>query len=126
MIDPDDALTQPRINTLVDRLKRSNPDAKFEKHSFKAVQDQAGDKLRGLIIDAAVGCIPDGMDPQEHYCRFILPMRLEMDMEYIRKQSFFYDLYLIGWTISLILFKAPLLVLGYRPAPVSMQVFAQK
>jgi putative ATP-dependent endonuclease of OLD family len=65
LIDPEDALTQPRINTLVDRLKRSHPDAKFEKHTFKAVQEQAGENLRALIVEAAVGLTPNDMDLQE-------------------------------------------------------------
>lgn len=66
---------------------------------------------------------PDGMDPQEHYCRIILPLRLEMDLEYIRRQSFWFDLRLIVWTVSLILVKAPLLALGFRPEPVKLESF---
>jgi lipopolysaccharide/colanic/teichoic acid biosynthesis glycosyltransferase len=49
---------------------------------------------------------PGGMDPQEHYRRVILPMRLEMDLEYVRRQSLWLDLYLIGHTIFLIAFKS--------------------
>ena len=108
-------------------------DIKTVENYYTAEQCRVLDVLPGLTGLPQVRYFPElsiidtgGMDPQEHYCRFILPMRLEMDMEYIRKQGFFYDLFLIGWTVSLILFKAPLLVLGYRPAPVSMQVFAQK
>jgi lipopolysaccharide/colanic/teichoic acid biosynthesis glycosyltransferase len=49
---------------------------------------------------------PAGMDPQEHYRRVILPMRLEMDLEYVRRQSVWLDLYLIGATMFLIAFKS--------------------
>ena len=63
---------------------------------------------------------PGGMDPQEHYQKVILPMRLEMDFEYIRRRSFWFDAGLIVWTIYLIVFRAPLLVLGVKPKPVSL------
>ena len=66
---------------------------------------------------------PDGMDAQEHYCRIVLPLRLEMDLEYIRRQAFWFDLGLIAWTVALIVGKAPLLALGYRPAPVTVEAF---
>lgn len=49
---------------------------------------------------------PGGMDPQEHYRRVILPMRLEMDLEYVRRRSLWLDIYLIGYTIFLIAFKS--------------------
>ncbi len=48
----------------------------------------------------------EGMDPQEHYRRVILPMRLAMDLEYVRRQSFWFDLKLIAWTAWLILFAS--------------------
>jgi lipopolysaccharide/colanic/teichoic acid biosynthesis glycosyltransferase len=48
----------------------------------------------------------DGMDPQEHYREVILPMRLDMDLEYVSRQSFWFDLYLIAWTAWLILFSS--------------------
>ena len=66
---------------------------------------------------------PGGMDPQEHYCRVILPLRLDMDLEYIRRQSFWFDLGLIFRTIGLILFKAPLLALGVKFDPVPIEAF---
>jgi lipopolysaccharide/colanic/teichoic acid biosynthesis glycosyltransferase len=47
-----------------------------------------------------------GMDPQEHYKTAILPMRLEMDLEYVRRQSFWLDLYLVAYTAYLILIKS--------------------
>ena len=40
--DPEHDLTQPRINTLIDRIRRGQPDVSFEKHSFNAVKEQAG------------------------------------------------------------------------------------
>jgi lipopolysaccharide/colanic/teichoic acid biosynthesis glycosyltransferase len=46
------------------------------------------------------------MDPQEYYYRFILPMRIDMDLEYIRTQSFRLDFYLIAATVYLILFRS--------------------
>ncbi|HYL77345.1 MAG TPA: sugar transferase [Bryobacteraceae bacterium] len=49
---------------------------------------------------------PGGMDPQEHYRRAILPMRLEMDLEYVRRQSLWLDIYLIAYTIFLVAFKS--------------------
>lgn len=49
---------------------------------------------------------PGGMDPQEHYRRVILPMRLEMDLEYVRRQSLWLDIYLIAYTIFLIAIKS--------------------
>jgi lipopolysaccharide/colanic/teichoic acid biosynthesis glycosyltransferase len=48
----------------------------------------------------------EGMDPQEHYKRIILPMRLEMDLEYVRRQSFWLDVGLILETARLVLFKS--------------------
>ena len=58
---------------------------------------------------------PGEMDPQLHYQKVILPVRLEMDLEYIRRRSFWFDLGLIGWTIYLIVVRAPLLALGVKP-----------
>ena len=49
---------------------------------------------------------PGGMDPLEHYRRVILPMRLEMDLEYVRRQSFWLDVSLIARTIFLIAVKS--------------------
>jgi lipopolysaccharide/colanic/teichoic acid biosynthesis glycosyltransferase len=46
---------------------------------------------------------PGGMDPQEHYRKVTLPMRLEMDMEYIRRRSLWLDIKLIAQTVWLIL-----------------------
>lgn len=63
--DPDDALTQARINTLIDRLRRSSEDVQFPKNTFQLVKEQAGENLRALIIDAASGNTPDDMDSKE-------------------------------------------------------------
>jgi lipopolysaccharide/colanic/teichoic acid biosynthesis glycosyltransferase len=61
--------------------------------------------------------IPHGedADAQEHYRGQMLPIRLEMDLEYIRRRSFGLDLYLILYTAYLILFKGPcILVFGHK------------
>ena len=105
-------------------------DVKTVENYYSAEQMRVLDVLPGLtglpqvrffpelsIID------PDGMNPQEHYCRIILPMRLEMDLEYIRRQTFWFDLTLIAWTVGLIVFKAPLLALGFRSGPVTVEAF---
>ena len=63
---------------------------------------------------------PGGMNPQEHYQRVILPVRLEMDLEYVRRQSFLFDAGLIGWTIYLIVVKAPMLALGMKQRRVEL------
>ena len=56
-----------------------------------------------------------GLDPQEHYKRVILPMRLEMDLEYVRRQSLALDVYLIARTAGLILIKSSkVLLFGTR------------
>jgi lipopolysaccharide/colanic/teichoic acid biosynthesis glycosyltransferase len=66
----------------------------------------------------AIDC--EGMDPQQHYREVVLPLRLELDLEYVRRQSLWYDLYLIAATIFLILFKSWYVVLvGTRPIPVA-------
>jgi len=58
---------------------------------------------------------PGGMDPQEHYKQVILPIRLEMDREYIERRSFWFDASLIAQTIFLIVVRAPALALGMAP-----------
>ncbi len=58
---------------------------------------------------------PGGMDPQEHYKRVILPIRLEMDLEYIARRSFWLDAGVIAQTIFLIVVKAPALAFGMAP-----------
>ncbi len=49
---------------------------------------------------------PGGMDPEEHYRRVVLPMRLELDLEYVRERTVWLDLHLICVTIFLITFEA--------------------
>lgn len=62
---------------------------------------------------------PGGLDPQEHYRRFILPLRLEMDLEYTRRRSLCLDLYLILRTLWLIGVKAWVILLsGQKQRPV--------
>jgi lipopolysaccharide/colanic/teichoic acid biosynthesis glycosyltransferase len=49
---------------------------------------------------------PGDLDPQEHYRQIILPLRLTLDLEYIRRQSVRYDLYLLARTFLCIAFKS--------------------
>ena len=67
---------------------------------------------------------PGDMDPQLHYQTVMLPIRLEMDLEYIRRRSFWFDLGLIAWTIYLIVVRAPLLALGFKPRPSTLALLA--
>jgi lipopolysaccharide/colanic/teichoic acid biosynthesis glycosyltransferase len=67
---------------------------------------------------------PGGMDPQEHYQKVILPVRLEMDLEYIRRQSFWFDAGLIIWTVYLIVVRAPLMAIGLKPRRVELPQLA--
>ncbi len=69
---------------------------------------------------------PGGMDPQVHYQQVILPVRLEIDLEYIRRRSFWFDAGLIVWTIYLILVRAPLMVLGVKARPVQLPELARE
>lgn len=68
---------------------------------------------------------PQGMDPQQHYQQVILPMRLAMDLEYIRRQSFWFDAGLIFWTIYLLVVRAPLMALGVKPRPLELPDLAR-
>ncbi|MGA8598516.1 MAG: sugar transferase [Bryobacteraceae bacterium] len=64
---------------------------------------------------------PSGMDPHQHYHSVILPMRLEMDLEYVRKRSFWLDAYLMLMTVYLIAVKSwPILFFG--PKTVQLHV----
>lgn len=63
---------------------------------------------------------PGGMDPQEHYQKVILPVRLAMDLEYIERRSFWFDAGLIVWTVYLIVVRAPLLAMGVKPRRVEL------
>ena len=47
-----------------------------------------------------------GMNPEEHYYRMILPMRIDLDFDYIRRQSLWLDIQLIIVTMYLILFRS--------------------
>lgn len=49
---------------------------------------------------------PHGMDPQQHYRQVILPMRLKLDLEYVQRQSFWFDAALIFRTIYLVCIKS--------------------
>jgi lipopolysaccharide/colanic/teichoic acid biosynthesis glycosyltransferase len=64
---------------------------------------------------------PKGMDAQQHYRRVILPMRLEMDLEYVRKRSFWLDIYLMLMTVYLIAVKSwPVLFSGPKTVQLPM------
>jgi lipopolysaccharide/colanic/teichoic acid biosynthesis glycosyltransferase len=59
---------------------------------------------------------PKGMDPVEHYRRVILPIRLEMDLKYVQRRSFWLDCSLIISTAYLIAVKSWLVLLfGAKP-----------
>jgi len=61
------------------------------------------------VIDA------EGMDPQRHYRQRVLPMRLELDLEYVRGWSFWLDVRLIAKTVCLVLFESwKVLLFGQR------------
>jgi lipopolysaccharide/colanic/teichoic acid biosynthesis glycosyltransferase len=70
---------------------------------------------------------PTGMDPQQHYCSVILPMRLEMDLEYVRKQSFWLDVYLIAKTIYLVAIKSwCILLFGVKALNLSVSDYSAR
>ncbi len=47
----------------------------------------------------------DSVEDQEDYERFVLPTRLELDLVYLEKMSFFFDLKMIWWTVVCITTK---------------------
>ncbi|MBB4293293.1 putative ATP-dependent endonuclease of OLD family [Rhizobium leguminosarum] len=55
LVDPEETHTQPRLASLVERLKILEPTAQFTKHDFATIKAVAGDRLRTLIIAAASG-----------------------------------------------------------------------
>jgi putative ATP-dependent endonuclease of OLD family len=55
VVDSEDVETQPRLSSLVDRLKILEPEADFPKHDFATVAAVAGNRLRSLIVAAASG-----------------------------------------------------------------------
>jgi len=80
---------------------------------YTAEQRAALDVLPGLSGIPQVSFLfdtgdldPGDMDPQEHYKEIILPLRLTLDLEYIRRQSVRYDLYLLLRTFACIAFKS--------------------
>jgi lipopolysaccharide/colanic/teichoic acid biosynthesis glycosyltransferase len=63
---------------------------------------------------------PHGMDAQQYYRDVILPMRLELDLEYVRRQSFWFDAALILQTIYLVAVKSwSILLFGIKPLDLS-------
>jgi putative ATP-dependent endonuclease of the OLD family len=63
--DPDEVQTQPRLSSLVDRLKALDPKSEFPKHDFGIIAAAAGDVLRDLIIAAASGATDGAPAGQE-------------------------------------------------------------
>lgn len=55
LVDPEETQTQPRLASLVERLKVLEPEATFPKHDFTTIATVAGDRLRALIVAAASG-----------------------------------------------------------------------
>jgi putative ATP-dependent endonuclease of OLD family len=55
LVDPHDIHTQPRLGTLVERLRVLDPKSEFPKHDFATIKAVAGDRLRAVIIAAASG-----------------------------------------------------------------------
>ncbi len=70
-------------------------------------QREVLDALPGLTGIRQLRLFPDCADvlqshgvenPQQHYREVVLPLSLAMDLEYIRRQGFWYDLYLLAAT----------------------------
>jgi putative ATP-dependent endonuclease of OLD family len=55
LVDSEDIQTQPRLSSLIERLKVLEPESAFPKHDFAAIAAIAGDRLRSLIVAAASG-----------------------------------------------------------------------
>jgi len=65
LVDPDDIGTQPRLASLVERLKVLDPTAAFPKHDFPTIAAVAGDRLRALIVAAASGDSKGAVDDKQ-------------------------------------------------------------
>lgn len=88
-------------------------DLEIVRTCYTAEQRAALDVLPGLSGIPQVSFLfdpgdldPGDMDPQEHYREIILPLRLTLDLEYIRRRSVRYDLYLLARTFLCIAFKS--------------------
>ena len=80
---------------------------------YTAEQRQVLEAVPGLTGLPQVRFFPDlaqidpgGVNPLEHYRQSILPMRLELDLDYVRTRTFWLDLYLIAATFYLVAFKS--------------------
>ncbi len=51
------------------------------------------------------GEVPDDVDPYAYYIQHQLPKKLAVDLIYVEKQSFFYDVWILLRTLYLVLFK---------------------
>ncbi len=61
------------------------------------------------------GEVPDDVDPHAYYIDHQLPKKLAVDLIYVEKQSFFYDVWIVLRTLYLILFKGWWLLLARPP-----------
>ncbi len=87
-------------------------DAAIVEQCYTPEQRQVLNVAPGITCLRQVKFFPDcaeldaGNDSQQHYREVILPMLLEMDLQYVRQQSFWLDLRLIVLTAYLVLFKS--------------------
>ncbi|HEX7120767.1 MAG TPA: sugar transferase [Gemmatimonadaceae bacterium] len=56
-----------------------------------------------LYYDAGAKRLVEGDDPEERYVRDVLPLKLALDLVYVRRASLAYDLRLIGRTVVFLL-----------------------
>ncbi len=96
---------------------------------YTAVQRQVLEAVPGLTGLPQIRFFPElsvidpgDLEPQEHYRRRILPMRLEMDLEYVRRSSFWLDVRIIartGWLIAFHSWKVLLFGMPKQSLPVA-------
>jgi lipopolysaccharide/colanic/teichoic acid biosynthesis glycosyltransferase len=87
-------------------------DLSIVRECYSAEQMEVLSVPPGLVGIPQVRYFPDfchidteGMSAEEHYRKVILPFRLQLDLEYVRRMSLWYDIYLISATAFLLLFK---------------------
>ncbi len=56
-------------------------------------------QLRYTVIESQM--IPDGEDAQQYYIDHILDQKLRLDLEYLKRRTFFSDLHVISQTVLL-------------------------
>jgi lipopolysaccharide/colanic/teichoic acid biosynthesis glycosyltransferase len=112
------------INVLRGEMSIVGPrpeDWQIVQECYTPAQKQVLDVAPGLTGIPQVRFFPEfpegnsaGTDPQEYYRRVTLPMRLELDLAYVRTRSFRLDFYLIAVTAWLVLIKSWFVLLGSR------------